>query len=152
MVKRLWLLSGIVLLLTGCLRYEEVELLGVERIAVERWDAEGLAVHAFVRMQNPNNYRIHVEDPDVDLYLNGSHLGKATFSGPVVLQADATQTVDVPLVARFENGAGGLLNGGLALLFGKSMDLEARGTVRGRAGLLRKRVPFTFAQSIRQRN
>ena len=70
-------------LLTGCVRYSEVEIVGVQDVQVTRFDATGLSATVTVEVNNPNNYRISVTDPDVDLYINDVAMGKATLDSMV---------------------------------------------------------------------
>lgn len=132
-------------LLAGCLGYREVELRAVHDIQVERFDAQGLALRVDVEVHNPNGYRIHVQDPDVDLFLNGRPAGRAELDSALVLEKRSTRRYSVPLHTRFTGG-------GLLLLLGSALGDELRvgatGTVTGRAGLLKRKVPFEVEETL----
>ena len=131
-------------LLAGCFGYREVELRAVHDVQVERFDAQGLALLVDVEVHNPNGYRIHVQDPDVELFLNGRPAGKALLDSALVLEKRSTRHYRVPLHTRFSGG-------GLLLLLGGALGGEVRvgatGTVTGRAGLLKRKVPFTLEET-----
>ncbi|MCC6839480.1 MAG: LEA type 2 family protein [Flavobacteriales bacterium] len=138
------------LLLPGCLNYSEVELLGVQQAKLTRLDAQGLSATITVAVNNPNNFRITVTDPDVDLYLNGVAIGKADLDSAVVLAPLSTANYAIPVHTRFTPG-----QNMLPLLLGSalsgSLKLGAKGTVEGRARWLRKRFPFEVEHQVELR-
>ncbi|MBP8822720.1 MAG: LEA type 2 family protein [Flavobacteriales bacterium] len=138
------------LLLTGCLNYHEVELLGVRDARLTRMDAKGLSAVINVEVNNPNDFRITVTNPDADLYLNDVAIGKAELDSAVVLAPNSTATYAVPLRADFAEG-----QGVLPLLLGSAlsgtMKLGVKGTVEGRARWLRKRFPFEAQHAMNLR-
>ena len=135
--------------LTSCLSYKEVELIDVTDIRVERMDARGVAVRVNALVNNPNNYRIHAQEPDVDLYLNDKFIGKGVLDSVITLLPKTTQVYSIPMHAELQGGSllMVLLSGALG---GNDMKLAAKGTVVGRVGLFRKRFPFEFEETIDQ--
>lgn len=134
-------------LFTACMDYSEVELLGVREARLTRLDAKGLSATITVEVNNPNDFRIKVTNPDVDLFLNDMPIGKAELDSAVVLAPNSTALYAVPLRANFSEG-----QGMLPLLLGSAlsgtMKLGAKGTVEGRAHWLRKRFPFEAEHRI----
>ncbi len=136
------------LLLASCLSYKQVELVDVTNIRVERMDAKGIAVRVDAMVSNPNNYRIHAQDPDVDLYVNGRFVGKGVLDSALTLEKKSSRVYSVPLHAELQGGS--LLMVLLSGVFGgNEMNFAAKGTVVGRVGLLRKRFPFEFEEKVR---
>ena len=135
--------------LTSCLSYKEVELIDVTDIRVERMDARGVAVRVNALVNNPNNYRIHAQEPDVDLYRNDKFIGKGVLDSVITLLPKTTQVYSIPMHAELQGGSllMVLLSGALG---GNDMKLAAKGTVVGRVGLFRKRFPFEFEETIDQ--
>lgn len=138
------LLTG---LLSGCMRYSKVELLGVRDAWITGMDNNGLTAMVEVEVSNPNNYVIQVMDPDVDLFVNGAPIGKAGMDSVLVLQPHSTQLYHIPLRASL-NQAGGMLPLLLGQAFSGPMKLRAQGTVVGKAKSLRKRFPFELEHEI----
>ena len=130
------------LLLTGCLSYEEVTFKGGTDVEVSKLDQSGVAARVSVTLDNPNTFRIHVSDPNVDLFLNEVYIGKAVLDSNIVLDRKSVKDYTVPLRATFDNhgtqAMGAMLT---AALTGKA-TLKAKGSIVGRAFLLRKRFPF----------
>lgn len=144
---RLPLLLSLVLLFTGCFSYKQVELKDITNISVEKMDGKGIAVRVDALLDNPNGYRIHVLDPDVDLYINDKYIGKGILDSALVLDRKTTRVYSVPLHADLQGGSllMLLLSGALT---GDDVKFGAKGTVVGKAGLIRKRFPFELEEQI----
>lgn len=135
-----------IVLLSGCMNYSEVEVLGIQDAQITRFDGSKIAATVTVLVHNPNDYRISLQDPDVDLYVNDAPLGKATLDSTIVLDRNSTRTYTIPLnVTLNRTGAAPFL---LTAALSGSVKLGVKGTVVGKTGLLRKRFPFEVEQVI----
>jgi LEA14-like dessication related protein len=134
------------LLLSSCLGYKEVVLQDVWNIEVRTLNAKGLELRVEAVIENPNGYRIRAMDPDVDLYLNGKLVGKGKLDSTLVLERRSTATYSIPLRAELSGGSlmMVLLSGALS----GNLELTAKGTVVGKAGLIRKRFPFELTETL----
>ena len=141
------LLLSLVFLLSGCFSYKQVQLHDITNVKVEKMDAQGIALRVDALIENPNGYRIRVLDPDVDLFLNGKFIGKGSLDTALVLDKNKSQVYSIPLHAEIEGGPLLLMVISGALI-GGDMKLGAKGTVVGKAGLLRKRFPFELEEMI----
>lgn len=133
-------------LFSGCFKYNDVELRDVTNIQVRKFDAKGIALRVDAMIHNPNNYRIHVSDPDVDLFLNDKFIGKGILDSTLVLDRRTTRLYSIPLHADLQGTSllMLLLGGGLS----SEMKLGAKGTVRAGSGALSKRFPFDLEETI----
>lgn len=136
------------LLLSGCFSYKPVELVGMRSLKLTRLDTKGISATIGVEMKNPNGYKIKVQDPDVDLSINGIGIGKAILDSTVVLDRRSTQVYRVPMRVDFQLDQAGILPGLATGLLTGSIKLGVKGTVVGKAGLLHKRFPFANEQVI----
>jgi LEA14-like dessication related protein len=136
----------LLLALTGCFRYDDVELCDIANVEVMKFDAQGIAVRVDAMIHNPNNYRINVSDPDVDLFLNDKFIGKGLLDSALVLDSRSTRLYSIPLHADLQGGSllALLLSGGLST----EMKLGVKGTVRAGSGALSKRFPFELEETI----
>ncbi len=142
-----WLLL-LPILLSSCLSYQEVTFKGITEFQVSRFDQEGVAARAMVTLDNPNNFRIHVIDPDVDLFLNDVYIGKATLDSNIVMDKKSSKDYPVPMHATFDGHGGQAMMAILAAALSGHAKLKAKGSVVGKAFLLRKRFPFEQEQEI----
>lgn len=140
------LLPLILFSFTSCFRYEEVILRDVTDVRVETFDAKGIALRVDALIHNPNGYKIHVSDPDVDLYLNDKFIGKGLLDSALVLDRRSTQLYSIPLHADLQGGS--LLMLLLTGEFSTEMRIGAKGTVRAGNGALSKRFPFELEETI----
>jgi len=109
-------------------------------------DRVALTIDAVV--DNPNNYRIKLKDPDVDLWLNGQHLGKAVLDSSVTLDKHTVRAYPVYISTTANGKLGPILLGGLGSFLSGKAELKASGTVVGQVGLLRKRFPFDVTEEV----
>ena len=130
------------LLLSGCLSYEEVTFKGITDVQVSRMDQSGVAARVTVTLDNPNSFRIQVSDPNVDLFLNEVYIGKAVLDSSLVLEKESVKDYPVPLHASFDGHGGQAMGAMLAAALSGKARLKAKGSIVGRAFLLRKRFPF----------
>lgn len=136
------------MLLSGCMSYSEVEVIGIEDAQITRFDGSGLAATVTVLVRNPNDYRISVQDPDVDLYVNDAPLGKATLDSTIVLEPNSMRSYTIPLHVTMHGEASGSAAFLLTAALTGAVKLGVKGTVVGKTGLLRKRFPFEVEQVI----
>ncbi len=134
-------------LLASCSAYKEVELTDITNVEVLKMDASTVALRVDARINNPNGFTIHVEDPDVDLFLNDRFIGKGVLDSSLVLKRRTATVYPVHLHADLQGGP--LLMLLLSGAFnGDPVKLGAKGTVAGRSGALKKRFPFEVEQMI----
>ncbi|HRH38837.1 MAG TPA: hypothetical protein PK760_10855 [Flavobacteriales bacterium] len=146
-MNKLHTLAGILLLATSCSSFKEVELTDITNVEVLGLDAKTIAMRVEARIDNPNGFKIAVEEPDVDLFINDKFIGKGVLDSALVLERRTAQVYPVYLHADLQGGPlimmliTGALDG--------EMKLAAKGTVAGRSGALKKRFPFTLEQTIK---
>ncbi|MBL7964810.1 MAG: LEA type 2 family protein [Flavobacteriales bacterium] len=147
--KAIHVLPAIPLFLAGCVGYDEVSLVAVNGVELQRFDRQELVLVADVVVDNPNGYKIELLEPDVDLYINRTRVGKCLLDSAVVLQARSQQSYRVPLRTRFEGQISPLLIAAIGMMGSGELALGASGTVVGKAGLFRRKIPFELEQMVR---
>ncbi len=145
MVRNTYLLL-LPLLLISCSGYEDVILHDVKDIEVTRFDGKGVALRVQAEIENPNGFRISAVDPDVDLFLNGTLIGKGLLDSAIVLEKRSTKIYSIPMHAEFKGGSAMMLL--LAGALAGEMEFSAKGTIAGKAGFIRKRFPFELTETI----
>ncbi len=136
-----WLLL-LPLLFTSCLSYQEVSFKGITDVQVSKLDQEGISANVQVTLDNPNAFRIHVIDPDVELYLNDVFIGKARLDSSLTLDRKSSRDYTVALHASFDGHGPQAMAAMLGAALSGQATLKAKGSVVGRAFFLRKRFPF----------
>lgn len=138
----------LIVLCTGCFSYEPVELENVLLVELQEMNQDSISVKVVVQISNPNGYRIKLTDPDVNLYINRDTIGKAVFSEDLVLEKNSTKHYTIPISAGFNGKFNQLLIASLGGLLGGSITVGADGTVVGKAGIIKRRVPFKFEEDL----
>ena len=138
---------ALVFMLASCSAYKEVELTDITNVEMLKLDATAVALRVDARISNPNSFTISVEEPDVDLFLNDRFIGKGLLDSTLVLDRKAVNVYPVYLHADLEGGP--LLVLLLTGAFnGDPVKLSAKGTVAGRSGVVKKRLPFEVEEVI----
>ena len=135
------------LALASC-SYEPVELVQVQSIDVKRIDTDSISLNVEVVLDNPNNYKITLTEPDLALFINESQIGKAVFYNDLVLAKDTVMTYSVPVAAGFNGQYTSILLNSLGGILGGKMVVRGEGSVQGRAGLFKRRFPFSFEEDL----
>ena len=137
------------LFLTAC-HYQPVVLEEVNSVEILKIDRDSISVRVGVTLNNPNDYKITLTDPNVDLYVNDNLIGKAVFYQDLVLEKKMNKEYTVPVAAGFDGKYSALLLSSLGGILSGNMVVKGKGTVIGKAGLFRKTVPFEFEEDINQ--
>ncbi len=136
------LLLPLSLLLSSCFSYQEVTFKGITDVQLSKMDQQGIAVRAMVTLDNPNAFRIHVNDPDVDVFLNDVYIGKATLDSNLTLDKRISKDYAVPMHATFDGHGAEAMVAILGAALSGHAKLKAKGSVVGKAFLFSKRFPF----------
>lgn len=133
-------------LLAGCSSFKEVELKGITGAELLGMDGERISVRVDALVDNPNGFRIAVEEPDVDLYLNDRFIGKALLDSALVLERRSSSVY--PVYLHTDLAGGPMLAMVIMSAMHGRMKLAAKGTVAGRSGTIRRRFPFELEQVL----
>ncbi|MBK6775877.1 MAG: LEA type 2 family protein [Flavobacteriales bacterium] len=141
----------VTILLTSCANFRDVTFHGVRNVELRKMNGNDIALTIEAEVENPNNYRIKLKDPDVDLWYNGQFVGKAVLDSTVVLDKRSTRIYPVYISADTQGKLGPILLGGLGSLLSGQAELRASGTVKGQVGIISKRFPFDIRDTLELR-
>ena len=101
-----------------------------------------------VHLYNPNSYRMKLKRADLDVYVNGKHLGKVETPKKVTVTKLDTFTMPIMLAVDLKN----VLPNMVQLLFTSEVDVRLTGKVKaGRHGLFMTiPIDYTGKQDIKQ--
>jgi len=148
-MKRILIFSaGILFLLSSC-TYQDVEVIEVVDVQVKSFSANRIEAVIFVKIKNPNGYKIKIVDSDLDLYINNSKMGKAKLTKRVVIPAKSETIQEVGVEAKVGNllSAGGI-GGILSLIGSQSINLRVKGTIKAKAFVITKKVDVDFDKRV----
>ncbi len=146
MITRI-LAFAILLLVTACVDYKEVELISLENAELNKISLNGIEADLWVKIKNPNDYKIKVETKDLSFSINGKVVGKAKLAEQLELNKEGTEIyktailVSLPADGNFDLGLIMLMGGG-------NITISLRGEIVGKAKGISKIVPVDFTRSI----
>ena len=147
--KGFWLLFFLVFVLQGCRVYRDVEFKGVKETRFTSFNAQGVSCEFDVEVYNPNPYKITLMQSDVNLFLEGTRLGKVQLPESAVLQAEKSTVLKLTCTAE-PSSIPKIVGGAIGLVFKKDIVIEGKGNVTAKAFLVTKTVPVEFTQRVKK--
>jgi LEA14-like dessication related protein len=147
--KGYWLLFILVFALQGCRVYRDVEFKGVKETRFTSFNAQGVSCEFDVEVYNPNPYKITLMQSDVNLFLEGTRLGKVQLPESAVLHAENSTILKLTCKAE-PASIPKIVGGAIGLVFKKDVVIEGKGMVTAKASLVTKTVPVEFTQRVKK--
>jgi len=135
-------------MLSSCLKYEEVKVLGVEDVAVKKFSAKSVELEVSVKIKNPNNYKISIVGSDLDLYVNRNKSGKAKIIDKIVIPKHSEEIHRFIVQANYKEVMAGLKGGIFSILTGGSVPLRIKGKITAKAKMLRKSFDVDITEKV----
>lgn len=148
-LKHFLFFSLLTIFLSSCVDYKDVEIVGIKDIKVEKIDQSGVKATISLQVKNPNNYKISVVGSDLDLYVNGNKLGKAELKDKIKLKKNSNDVHVFRVESNFKDAGMALLPSLLTAITKGSVQLKIKGTIKGKAFLVCKKIPVEFSENVR---
>ena len=142
-----WLLLLVLITLQGCRVYRDVEFKGVNETRFTSFNTKGVSCEFDVEIYNPNPYKISLIKSDVELFLEGTRLGRVELPSSAILDADDKTILRLSCTAD-PSAIRKLLSGAIGMVFKKELIIEGKGNVTAKAFLITKTVPVVFKQKL----
>lgn len=139
----------LLLLLQGCRVYRDVEFKGVRETRFTSFNSNGVSCEFDVELYNPNPYTITLVRSDVDLFFEGTRLGKVELPESAVLEGEERTILKLACTAE-PSSLPKLAGGAIGMVFKKDLIIEGKGTVTAKAFLITKTVPVEFTQRVKK--
>lgn len=126
----------------------EPEFTGTRNISLGKLGLKSSELNMDLGFYNPNRFGLTLESFDLDVYMNGDHLGKARDIRAT--EIPGTDTFHVPV--RMEVGMKTILSQGLNLGMNREADIRIKGTARlskGKNTKLSWQVPVDYKTRYR---
>jgi LEA14-like dessication related protein len=143
-----WLLLLVVVTLQSCRVYRDVEFKAVKETRFTSFNSKGISCEFEVELFNPNPYKITLMQSDVDLYLEGTRLGKVQLPESAQLNADGKTLLKLACTAD-PSSIPKLVGGAIGMVFKKDLVIEGKGSVTAKAFLITKSVSVEFKQRLK---
>lgn len=139
---------SLLVLLSGCQWWQDVEVVRVDGLSDVAMSLNGMQGEVQVLVKNPNGFDIKAQGVDVTIYAGEDRIGTVTLPSEQVLKSRAESI----LVLNVQSDPGAmkklLQNQLLQLIGGSSVEFRTVGTVRGKAFGLNIAIPFESSEEI----
>ena len=135
--------------LNSCIKYKDVNVLGVTDVKLQNVSLEKVEVLITLQVQNPNNYKISIVDGDLQVYVKGVKLGNAVIKNNVVLPKKSDMNHDI-LISGTPSQMSLASVPTLISLMGKnkSIPIKVKGEIKARAKGISKKFPVDFSDNV----
>ncbi|MDZ4750286.1 MAG: LEA type 2 family protein [Flavobacteriales bacterium] len=141
------LILFLTLTLSSCKIYQDVDVIEVENVVFREFDIEGAEAEVWLRIKNPNSYKVVLTESNIDLYLEGKHMGQVQLLENMVVPKKSLSTQVMKVEVTYDNMED-LLGNVLMFLFKENFVLEAKGHVKGKALFVAKKVDVNFKEVL----
>ncbi len=136
---------GLLLILSACTSYKDIEFRGTENFKLGKLEGKKLSFTFDARLFNDNGYTLKVKPCDLDVYIEGQHMGIIHLDHKVKIKRKTESLVNVPLSV--ELGPGAMVR--LALLkLRKKVTVRLVGTVKGGVWIFSKKEKIDETREI----
>jgi LEA14-like dessication related protein len=137
MKKSSWFYLGIVLLLSAC-RTQELSYQSIQNFSMEQGAKPSVVLD--IRLYNPNHYSLKLKNADVDVFLNGTSVGKLQVEGTHIapkldtfllpVKVEVTQNISIPKI--------------LQMVMAGDIKIKLTGSMKGGRHGIYVRVPVDY--------
>ena len=138
---------ALLLSVTACVDYNDVEFISLENAALNKISPNGIEADLWVKINNPNDYKIKVETKNLTFSINGKEIGKAKLVDQLELNKNSKETYKTWVVVELPSD-GNIDLGMIMLMSGGKINLGIKGEIIGKAKGISKTVPVDFKESI----
>ena len=146
-LKTVLIIAPILLVISSCIEYKEVQLVKFDGVDIVNMSADGITVDINVQISNPNDYKISVVKTNLMISLNGKDLGKANVKSKLVLPKNSNEVHKITVTIKGSQLKAAMPSILAGALMG-SMKMNIKGTITAKAKMLRKKIDVDFTDAV----
>jgi LEA14-like dessication related protein len=136
-----------VFFLTSCFDYKDVDFKGVQNIGLEDRSGGTITVRIDMKVNNPNSYNIKINKSSLDVFVNGSKVGKTKMNNNVVLKKNHQDVYPLYLTLSEKELKRSALTSIGSLLTGK-MKVRIKGDIKAKVYGIGKKFPIDVEEPV----
>ena len=140
-----------IVFLTSCFDYEDVEFKGVQNVGLEGRAGGNITLRIDMKVNNPNNYNIKIKKSSLDVFINGSKVGKTKIKNDIVLKKNRQDVYSMYLTLGEKELKGSALSSIGSLLTG-SMKVRIKGDIKAKVYGVGKKFPIDVEEPVSLRS
>ena len=137
------------LLLSSCISYKPVMITGVRDVKTANITGEKVELSFNLEINNPNGFKMVLNEYTMDVSLNDKSLGKATSGEKIVIKRKSKGSYPFKLSASYKDFVAATINGLGSLIKKEPVTFKVSGAIGGRIGCLKKNIPIETTQKIK---
>ncbi|MEE4196289.1 MAG: LEA type 2 family protein [Bacteroidales bacterium] len=138
-IKQLLSIILVTIALSGCSPVKEIQMGEIQDVRIRNIVNNRVGLELDLPVTNPGHFKLKIIEMDVDLSVNGKHLGKVTNPEKIIIPPQFDSIHTFPLQLELSN----LLAGAMymyRLKDMKNLEMQIKGKVKGRSFLYTKTV------------
>src|SRR6056297_1741908 len=145
-VKRIIIIFLLFPFLSSCLTKESVEIGDIQELQIDAVERNTVYMRISLPIENPNKYKISIEEIHLDFSLDDDHLGTLSSNKKIEIPAQSKELHQFEMELELKNAFLGALS--LVQQFSKkNAEVNIEGWVNAKALLVRKKIPVSKSQS-----
>ena len=136
-----------IVFLTSCFDYEDIDFKGVQKIGLEGRSRGTITVRIDVKVNNPNSYNIKIKRSSLDVFINGSKVGKTKIKNDVVLKKNHQDVYPLYLTFSEKELKSSALASIGSLLTGR-MKVRIKGDIKTKVYGIGKKFPIDVEEPV----
>ncbi len=137
--------------LTSCFDYEDVEFRGVQNVGLEGRSEGNITLRIDMKVNNPNNYNIKIKKSALDVYVNGSKVGRTKMKNNIVLKKNYQEVYPLYLSLSEKELKSSALSAIGSFLKG-SMKVRIKGDIKAKVYGVGKKFPIDIEEPVNFRS
>ena len=137
----------ITFILSGCSSVKDIEIGEIENVEFKGLYNNLAKLELTIPVSNPSNFKINIIDMNLDISINGKHLGKMTNLQKVVIPSRSEENLIFPVQIELSN----LLSGALSLYKlrnTKNFEMQVNGSIKARSFLHFKTIDINETHMV----
>jgi len=136
-----------IVFLTSCFDYEDVDFRGVQNVGIEDRSGGNITVRIDMKVNNPNNYNIKIKKSALDVFVNGSKIGKTKMKKSIVLKKNTEDVYPLYLTLNEKDLRGSAIASIGSILSG-SMKIRIKGDIKAKVYGIGKKFPIDIEEPV----
>ena len=134
--------------LTSC-EVEEVEFVQLTKVEVKDVKPKQITFDVTAILNNPNGFAINVVGSDLDLYLQGNKMGKATLLGDLKIESNTQKAYDLIIRTDGDNLQTRLLPIMFTAALTGQVTTRLDGTITGKVSFIKREVDVDITEEVK---
>lgn len=127
------------LVFSSCIFIKAVKIQKIEKIEVSKLSLTSAILNLYLKIDNPNIFKIRITDIDLDVMIENEHIGSIQETEDIELQANSEQVVIVKLNVSFSNVISKAFRI-VKLLSRQDANIKLTGTIQTKSFIITKTI------------